>query len=137
MFKQQWQQIYRGCSKRGKISRAERRDLIELGLSFCNFLKKHHDYEEKHVYPPLAKRMPQFKKHDHLKDQHEEIDSAIASIKDYLMECRHDDDMFEAGELNRMMDGIQDTLLAHLDDEVDSMRAEAMCKHWTVDGFRI
>ncbi|KAJ5667696.1 uncharacterized protein N7477_006266 [Penicillium maclennaniae] len=109
-----------------KLSKLAQMNLIESALSFCTQIQMHHGFEETHIYPILSKCMPQFRKEVHLNAKHEEIDVGIQAVQNYLMQCRPGDLLFDAQKLKMMMDGFQETLFSHLDDEVQALGADNM-----------
>ncbi|RHZ61565.1 hypothetical protein CDV55_104254 [Aspergillus turcosus] len=130
-FRAHWRQIYQSCASGQKLSKGSQKAIITSGLSFCVQLQLHHHYEEKFIYPMLATRLPQFRPERHLTDQHDEIEQGIEIIQTYLTDCERRSEWFDVDALRTMMEGVQETLLAHLDDEVEALGAENMRRGWT------
>ncbi|OJJ51786.1 hypothetical protein ASPZODRAFT_127921 [Penicilliopsis zonata CBS 506.65] len=125
------------CDTKGKKSGTlSARQLIMTGLGFCSQLHLHHSIEEEHIFPVLARRMPEFRAKVTLLEQHREIHAGMDKLQAYLEECRCGEADLQRDEVQRLMDGFGKVLWTHLDDEVHALRAENMRKYWTVEEVR-
>ncbi|KAI9925835.1 hypothetical protein MW887_005641 [Aspergillus wentii] len=131
-FRLTWNELQTACTttKRSAISP---RQLISMGESFCSHLTMHHNIEERHIFPVLAKKMPEFKKELDLLKQHKQIHAGLDKFEAYLSDCRLGRADLERGEVKRLMDGFGEVLWAHLDDEVRTLGAENMRRYWTLE----
>lgn len=135
-FRMTWHQLQDACtnvSGRGGLSP---RQIILTGLGFCSQLEMHHSIEEQHIFPLLAKKMPEFRPRVALLKQHKQIHAGLEKFEAYLNDCRRGEVDLQRMEIKRLMDEFGEVLFAHLDDEVHTLRAENMRKYWTVDEMR-
>ena len=110
------------------------RQFLAEGISFSDHLQAHHAIEEQHIFPLLAKRMPEFHpKTGPLVTQHAEIHAGLDAFTDYLRECQGGKRDFTLAELRGYMDPWGKVLWTHLDDEVKGLGADNMSRYWTKD----
>ncbi|EAW10999.1 hemerythrin domain-containing protein [Aspergillus clavatus NRRL 1] len=134
-FRLTWTQLQDACSTTGTSKRAaglSPRQLIMTGLSFCSQLDFHHSIEEQHVFPVLAKKMPEFRRELALLTQHKRIHAGLEALEAYLMRCRAGEVELQRAEVKRLLDAFGEVLWAHLDDEVRALGAENMRRFWSV-----
>ncbi|KAI5860587.1 hypothetical protein GGS23DRAFT_580742 [Durotheca rogersii] len=121
----------------GRSPRA--RALIDEGLSFVTNLEMHHSIEEKHLFPVLARRMPDFQDAEdgggagELLRQHREIDEGMERFQQYLRACRDGEQELDMTTLKAHMETWGTVLWTHLDEEVQMLGAENMRKYWTLE----
>lgn len=108
------------------------KQLILTGLAFCSQLDFHHSIEEQHIFPVLAKKMPEFKRELTLLQQHKQIHNGLAKLESYLEDCRSGETDLERVEMKRLMDAFGDVLWKHLDEEVYTLRADNMRRFWSL-----
>ncbi|KAF4216669.1 hypothetical protein CNMCM8980_006472 [Aspergillus fumigatiaffinis] len=126
-FRLTWNQLQDACTSTGKKSSGlSPRQLIMAGLNFCSQLDFHHSIEEQHIFPVLAKRMPEFRRELELLSQHRQIHKGLEKLEDYLTKCRSGEVDLQREEVKRLMDGFGDVLWRHLDEEVRTLGAENM-----------
>lgn len=133
-FRQSWQLLWKACTTNKRPQGMTLRQFLDRGIMFCQHLTNHHNLEERAVFPVLGRRMPEFRAD--LPDQHKEIHAGLISMSGYLRKCRDSEADFVMGELRDRMEGWGPTLLQHLDEEVQALRAENMRKYWTVDDIK-
>jgi hemerythrin-like domain-containing protein len=112
------------------------RQFLSGGLQFCSHLNLHHNIEEQHIFPVLARKMPLFQKQDTLLAQHKEIHQGLEKLKAYLEACMSGEKELRLGELKEVMDGFGKVLWQHLDEEVEQLGAENMRKYWTIEEMK-
>ncbi|EIW67380.1 hypothetical protein TREMEDRAFT_33693 [Tremella mesenterica DSM 1558] len=121
------------------------------GLSLSSFLRKaqglshhldmHHKIEEIHIFPILAKKMPQFKvgvseSGEHLKS-HKLIHEGLENYDSFLSTSLRNPSSYNPTALRAIMDSFKDVLFKHLDEEVKDLRGESMrAAGWTLEEFR-
>lgn len=88
--------------------------------------------EETYFFPMLARKMPEFRRQEHLLEQHKEIHKGLDRFQEYLERCRDGEQELRLNELKEIMDGFGEVLWEHLDDEVATLGAENMRKYWTL-----
>lgn len=110
--------------------------MILMGLQFCSQLDFHHSIEEQHIFPVLAKKMPEFRKELDLLSQHKQIHAGLEKLESYLEDCRSGTEDLRREEVKRLMQGFGEVLWKHLDEEVQTLRAENMRKYWSLDEMR-
>lgn len=107
-----------------------------MGLQFCSQLDFHHSIEEQHIFPVLAKKMPEFRKELDLLKQHKQIHAGLEKLEAYLEKCRSGEEDLRREEVRSLMDAFGKVLWQHLDEEVQTLRAENMRQYWSVDEMR-
>ena len=110
------------------------KQFIDAGLAFVSQLSMHHSIEERHVFPYLGARMPEFR--GDLQGQHAQIHEGLDRFEEYLRSCRSGDAEFELAVLRGHMEGWGDVLWRHLDDEVRALGAENMRRYWSVEEIK-
>ncbi|KAH8432040.1 hypothetical protein N8T08_004536 [Aspergillus melleus] len=129
--RQLWTQLLTSCTTTStKSSKSlSPRQLILTGLQFCSGLSMHHAIEEQHIFPLLAKKMPEFRRD--LVAQHRDIHTGLEKLEGYLEKCRSGEEDLDRGEVRRIMEGFGKVLWEHLDDEVKALGAENMRLYWS------
>jgi hemerythrin-like domain-containing protein len=128
--------MYTACTNNKRPAGQSIRQFITMGLEFCSHLSMHHSIEEQHVFPLLAKKMPEFRKGDDLLKQHRGIHAGMDKLEAYLSDCRCGETDFSLAEVKKLMDTFGAVLWAHLDDEIRTLGAENMRKYWTLEEMR-
>ena len=112
------------------------KQFLNAGLDFCSQLTLHHNIEEAHVFPILARKMPLFQMQDLLRAQHKEIHTGLEKLEKYLDDCRNGARELRLEELKDIMEGFGKVLWAHLDEEVEQLGAENMRKFWSIEEMK-
>ncbi|KAJ5481166.1 hypothetical protein N7539_007060 [Penicillium diatomitis] len=133
-FRLSWRELYAAVEKRsGNLSA---RQLISGLTNFCRQLDFHHSIEEKHIFPVLAKKMPEFRKELDLLKQHKQIHAGLDNLEAYLEKCRSGEEDLRREEVKRLMDSFGTVLWNHLDEEVETLKADNMRKYWSLEEMR-
>ncbi|KAJ5109587.1 hypothetical protein N7532_002232 [Penicillium argentinense] len=136
-FRLTWNQLWGACSGTGKRPAGlSARQMIMMGLQFCSQLDFHHSIEEQHIFPVLAKKMPEFRKELDLLKQHKQIHAGLEKLEAYLDSCRTGEEDMRREEVKRLMEGFGKVLWQHLDEEVQTLKADNMRKYWSVEEMR-
>lgn len=136
-FRLTWNQLWSACEGTGKRPGGlSARQMIMAGLQFCSQLEFHHSIEEQHIFPVLAKKMPEFRKELELLRQHKQIHAGLEKLESYLENCRTGEADLRREEVKRLMEGFGEVLWKHLDEEVQTLGADNMRKYWTLDEMR-
>jgi len=130
-FRQTWNTLHTAASNNARPSGMSIRQFLALGEQFCSQLDLHHNIEEQHIFPVLAKKMPAFRKELELLTQHKQIHAGLDKLEAYIKECRSGERELVMRELKEILDGFGTVLWQHLDDEVEQLGAENMRKYWT------
>ena len=117
------------------------KQFISVGLQLVSQLTMHHSIEEAHIFPVLARKMPEFQggrggNAAELLRQHREIHKGMDGLEEYLNKCRSGESEFDLRVLKTQMDSWGEILWKHLDQEVKTLGAENMRKYWTLDEMR-
>ncbi|KAJ5778766.1 hypothetical protein N7520_002012 [Penicillium odoratum] len=132
-FRMTWNQLQDACTAAGKRpSGLSARQMIMMGLQFCSQLDFHHSIEEQHIFPVLAKRMPEFRKELELLTQHKQIHAGLEKLESYLEKCRSGEEDMRREEVKRLMDAFGEVLWTHLDQEVKTLGADNMRNYWSI-----
>lgn len=105
----------------------------------CQHLTAHHSIEEHHIFPVLARKMPEFragKNAAELLRQHKEIHNGMDGFQEYLEKCRSGETELELKVLLTQMDSWGEVLWTHLDQEVKTLGAENMRRYWSKEEMR-
>jgi hemerythrin-like domain-containing protein len=115
------------------------KQFLSVGLQLVSHLTAHHSIEEAHIFPVLARKMPEFRAGRNAAEllrQHREIHKGMDGLGEYLNRCRSGETEFDLRTLKVQMDTWGDVLWKHLDQEVKTLGAENMRKYWTLDEMR-
>lgn len=141
-FRQTWNTLWSAATSGGPApKRPAARALVAEGLQFVRHLTVHHDIEETHIFPVLARKMPEFapgkgRGASELLRQHREIHKGMDGLEAYLTRCRLGDAELDLAELRAVMESWGPVLWTHLDQEVKTLAAENMRKYWTQEEMR-
>lgn len=113
---------------------------IDESLTFITALENHHWFEETHIFPVLARKMPQFQsaseggvKAAELLQHHEEIHKGMDLTGTYLTQCKKGEKDFEPRVMKEKMDTWGEVLWKHLDKEVETLGAGNVRKYLTLE----
>lgn len=106
---------------------------LAAGVKLCTHLGLHHGIEERHIFPVLAARMPEFQDTAELLRQHGEIHRGMDELEAYLRACQAGETELRLGVLKGKMDSWGGVLWRHLDQEVETLAAANMRKYWTLE----
>lgn len=127
-----WNELYSACAENKRRRGQSIRAFLSLAKSFCYQLTMHHTIEERHLFPELAVRMPEFRKELSLLSQHHEIHQGLEKLKAYVTKCRTGETELQLTHMKALMDNFGGVLWAHLNDEVMALGAENMRKYWNL-----
>lgn len=128
-FRQSWTLLWTACCNNKRPRSMTLKQFIDEGLRFADGLNTHHGIEERHIFPRLAARMPEFR--GDLQAQHAQIHAGLDGFGDYLRGCRRGEHELELGALKERMESWGDILWTHLDEEVKTLGADNMRKYWS------
>ncbi|KAK4200517.1 hypothetical protein QBC40DRAFT_279810 [Triangularia verruculosa] len=133
-----WTTLYTACVNSRRPANMSLKQFLDEGLRLVRYLESHHTIEETHLYPILARKMPQFRagKSNKLLRQHELIHEGMDQLQEYILKCKSREVDLELSVLKEKMDTWGEVLMKHLDDEVKELEAETMRKYWTLDEMR-
>ncbi|KAE9969332.1 hypothetical protein BLS_005413 [Venturia inaequalis] len=118
-FRASWTLLYGACESGKRPSNISMRQFLSTGLDFCSHLELHHNIEEQHIFPVLAKKMPVFRHNLQMRSQHKEIHVGLVKLQEYLEEVRSGEKELNLKELKVIMDSFGKVLWEHLNDEVE------------------
>ena len=131
--------LYSACETKQRPMSMSLKHFINTGLQFCSLLATHHGIEEQHIFPILAKKMPEFKQGKNaaeLLKQHQAIHVGMDQFEDYLRSCRSGETELDLTKLKEKMDSWGTVLWTHLAQEVKTLGAENMRKYWSLEEMR-
>jgi len=138
-FRHTWTTLYDSCTNSKRPAGMSLKQFINTGLQFCQHLTMHHSIEERHIFPLLASKMPEFKAGKNAAEllrQHQEIHAGMDQFEEYLRKCRDGETELDLRVLKTKMDLWGEVLWKHLDQEVKTLGAENMRKYWTLQEMR-
>ncbi|KAK4138150.1 hypothetical protein BT67DRAFT_446322 [Trichocladium antarcticum] len=156
-FRQTWTVLYSACTSNRRPRHLSLKQFLDEGLRLTRYLETHHTIEETHLYPLLARKMPEFRSSGpgagptaasnaksarkggggcELLRQHQAIHEGMDEFEGYLTQCKAGQCEFELGVLKEKMDSWGEVLFKHLDQEVRELGAEKMRKYWTLAEMR-
>jgi len=134
-FKQEFNTIYEladgSFTKRGLSLSL----YLEMSKRLNSHLTMHHTIEERHIFPFLAKRMPEFSTETdagHI-DSHKAIHKGIDELGALVQKYKTEPSTYSPIEMRACLDGFREVLFSHLDEEVNDLRGENMKKYWTLE----
>ncbi|KAI9646886.1 hypothetical protein NHQ30_004886 [Ciborinia camelliae] len=133
-FRQTWTLLHTATTTNQRPRNLSLRQFLQTGLSFISQLEMHHGIEEAHIFPVLARKMPEFqngKNAAELLRQHKEIHKGMDIMQEYLEKCRDGETELSLKVLGEKMDSFGEVLWKHLDQEVETLGAENMRKYWS------
>lgn len=110
--------------------------LIEVGMEFVDHLTLHHNIEEQHIFPLLAKRMPTFKPDAFAYTQHKGIHEGLDKLEAYLKMCKRGQRELRREEIKEVLDSFGEVLWQHLAQEVAELAPEKMKAAFTLEEIR-
>ena len=113
-FRSTWNILYKACEDSKRPVGMSIRQFISTGQGFLSNLELHHSIEERHIFPYLATKMPEFKKEMELLTQHKQIHSGMDKMEEYLTVCLTGERELQMQELKKVMDSFGTVLWAHL-----------------------
>lgn len=138
-FRQSWNLLHTACTTNQRPPNLTTRAFIQTGLNLCSHLSTHHSIEEHHIFPVLARKMPEFRagrEKAELLRQHEAIHAGMDGFEEYLLRVRSGETDLDLRILKEQMDGWGDVLWVHLEQEVRTLGAENMRRFWTLEEMR-
>jgi len=96
-------------------------------------LTMHHTIEERHIFPFLAKRMPQFANAAVHINSHKGIHDGLEDLSTLLTKWTSDPKTYSPTEMKHCLDGFRDVLFKHLDEEVADLRGENLQNYFTLE----
>ncbi|TGO22253.1 hypothetical protein BPAE_0176g00180 [Botrytis paeoniae] len=138
-FRQTWTLLKTATTNNQRPRNLSLRQFLQTGLSFLSRLELHHGIEEQHIFPVLARKMPEFangKNAAELLRQHREIHKGMDVMQEYLEKCRDGETELSLKVLGEKMDGFGEVLWKHLDQEVEALGAENMRRYWSREEMR-
>ncbi|KAJ6593952.1 hypothetical protein B0H19DRAFT_1056357 [Mycena capillaripes] len=99
------------------------------------YLTMHHTIEERHIFPILAKRMPEFSTEtdDAHIASHKGIHKGLEELSTLVHKFKKEPSTYSPTEMQACLDSFRDVLFTHLDAEVNDLRGENMKKYWTLE----
>ncbi|SAM80691.1 uncharacterized protein UBRO_02530 [Ustilago bromivora] len=109
-------------------------NLLYSCASLCQYLETHHTIEERYIFPVLAKKLPQFGHSSQHTKEHAQMHKAIENLEKYVGEVSKAlrsgkvregelEEAFDYAKIKKLVDGLRDMLLPHLEAEEASLRA--------------
>lgn len=131
-FRRYWQDLWQTATTGSRPRGMTLRQVINNGIDFTRYLTAHHNIEEHRIFPHLATRMSEFDgKKGLMPKQHKQIHTGLTNLQVYLTKVSKGEVDFQTDDLKGVMEPWAEVLWAHLDAEVESLKAENMRKYWT------
>ncbi|GJN88382.1 hypothetical protein Rhopal_001348-T1 [Rhodotorula paludigena] len=108
------------------------RDFAGVIEDFLHHLEFHHGIEERHIFPVLRKRMPQFE--DDHQEEHDTIHAGAHSA--LTAKYRENPSSYSPDELRKNLASWGPVLFYHLDAEVESLKPDVLRRYWTLEEVR-
>ncbi|KAL8279226.1 hypothetical protein RQP46_008263 [Phenoliferia psychrophenolica] len=127
-FRQSFQQMWEMADKVGENG-VSLREYLAFCEDFRNHLDGHHGIEERHIFPVLAKRLPEFGE-DHPKE-HEKIHEGIDRFNEYIRKCKAQASVYSPDDFKKVLASFGPILMYHLDAEVETLKSENLRRYYT------
>ncbi|KAJ7178520.1 hemerythrin HHE cation binding domain-containing protein [Mycena crocata] len=134
-FKQEFNTIYEladGTFERRGLSLSL---YLEMAKRFNSHLTMHHTIEERHIFPILAKRMPEFSTETeagHI-DSHKGIHHGLEELATLVYKFKKEPSTYSPTEMRACLDSFRQVLFTHLDQEVQDLQGSNMKKYFTLE----
>ncbi|KAH6653923.1 hypothetical protein BKA67DRAFT_535269 [Truncatella angustata] len=140
-FRATWNLLWTACTTGRRPAGMSLKAFVNEGLQFLRHLEVHHNIEETHIFPVLARKMPEFKAGKgngaaELLRQHRQIHKGMDGLEEYLRDVQAGRQEFDLGRLKERMEGWAEVLWTHLDQEVKTLGAENMRLYWSESEMR-
>ncbi|GAA5989129.1 hypothetical protein JCM10908_001171 [Rhodotorula pacifica] len=110
------------------------KDFMGVAESFHEHLGFHHGIEEQHIFPVLAKRMPQFR--DDHQEEHDAIHKGMDELLALISKYRSDPTSYSPDDFRRNLASWGPLLFYHLDAEVETLKPDILRRYWTIEEVR-
>ncbi|POY74406.1 hypothetical protein BMF94_2600 [Rhodotorula taiwanensis] len=110
------------------------KDFMSVAEDFHEHLGFHHGIEERHIFPVLAKRMPQFR--DDHQEEHDVIHKGMDELQALIAKYRSDPSSYSPDDFRRNLASWGPLLFYHLDAEVETLKPDILRRYWTLDEVR-
>lgn len=128
-IRQTWDKLY-GSTEAGATEPSDR-NLIALGLSFCNHLQTHHKIEEMYWFPKLGEKMEGFRPGHFASEQHKEMHKGLDILRAHLNQRWAGLATLERHEVRSILDSFGGVLWQHMAEEVQELSPENPAQHWS------
>lgn len=134
-FKREFNTLYEladGSFSRRGMSLAH---YLASARSMNNHLTMHHTIEEHHLFPLLAKSMPQFANNDdgeHIAS-HRGIHEGLVELARLVEQWENAPSTYSPTNMRACLDSFRDVLFRHLDEEVADLRGDNLKKYLTLE----
>ncbi|KAJ7462359.1 hemerythrin/HHE cation-binding motif-containing protein [Mycena galericulata] len=112
---------------------------LDMAKRLNSHLTLHHTIEERHIFPVLAKRMPQFSTEtdDAHINSHKQIHKGLDELATLVSKFKNEPSTYcnqlAPTEMRACLDSFREVLFTHLDEEVNDLGAENMKKYWKLE----
>lgn len=134
-FRQTWTLLSTACQNNRRPANTSLKQFLSIASQFLSHLEAHHGIEEAHIFPVLARKMPQFQNTATLLNQHKEIHKGMDGLEKYIKEVRSGERELVLKDMDERMQW-GEVLWKHLDEEVKTLGAENMRKYWSIEEMR-
>ncbi|KAF8806380.1 hypothetical protein BYT27DRAFT_7190929 [Phlegmacium glaucopus] len=109
---------------------------LDSARTMNHHLTMHHTIEERHLFPILAKTMPQFSQNDngdgaHIQS-HRSIHDGLSNLEKVVEKWTEEPSTYSPTEMRACLDTFREVLFHHLDEEVADLRGENLMKYMTL-----
>ncbi|GAA6001126.1 hypothetical protein JCM10207_007424 [Rhodosporidiobolus poonsookiae] len=109
-------------------------DFMDLAEDFLRHLEWHHGFEERNMFPFLAKRMPQFAEPH--QEEHDAIHAGLQQLEVLISKYRASPTSYSSTEFRTSLASWGPVLFYHLDAEVQSLSGDVLRRYWTLEDLR-
>ncbi|ODN92787.1 hypothetical protein L198_05582 [Cryptococcus wingfieldii CBS 7118] len=140
-FRMEFAQIYELADGKYEQAGMTLSRFLREATSLSSHLDLHHRIEEAHIFPILAKKMPQFQagkreSGEHL-HSHKLIHDGLDRYDAFLAAAQANPKSYDGVKLREVLDSFKEVLFRHLDEEVKDLGAESMkAAGWTIEEVR-
>ncbi|TVY71380.1 hypothetical protein LSUE1_G006839, partial [Lachnellula suecica] len=106
-FRHSWTVLKTACDAGRRPQNMSLKAFLTTGLSFLHSLEAHHSIEEVHIFPILARKMPEFKAGRNAAEllrQHKEIHKGMEKLEEYLNSVRSGERELELAVMKERME---------------------------------
>ncbi|KAF7321374.1 Hemerythrin domain-containing protein [Mycena kentingensis (nom. inval.)] len=111
---------------------------LDMARRLNDHLTMHHTLEERHFFPVLGQKMPQFAveaEGGHI-ESHEAIHTGLEKLSGLVQKFKKEPSTYSPEEMRACLDGFRTVLFSHLDQEVSDLSGDNLKKYFSLQELK-